>query len=134
MPGKRIDTLKKIKYKAARLQGDSIKDSLLKAGYSPATAHQSGSNSIAKHCERELAVEVKASDITVDWVVNQLTKELVAKDAKASDRIRVTELLGKYLNMFRDAQTTQVQFNINDTIERLREPMSIDITSCSASG
>jgi len=131
---KQIDPLKKIRYKQARLEGKDKKNSMLEAGYSLNTAIQAPAMSIVKQSEKELMAEVKASDISVEWVVKQLTKELVAPDAKASDRIRVTELLGKYLNMFRDAQTTQVQFNINDTIERLREPMSIDITSCSASG
>lgn len=105
---KQIDKLKKLKYKEARLQGYSIKGSMLKAGYSPATAHLSSTEGIVKQCEPELEAMVKASDISVDWVLNRLNTELKSTDAKASDRIRICELLGKYLNMFKDNQVTQV--------------------------
>lgn len=105
---KQVDQLKKERYKKARLQGKSIVSSLEQAGYAESTARQSSFVTASKQGEAELMAQVKASDITVDWVVNQLTKELVSKDAKASDRIRVSELLGKYLNMFKDSQSTQV--------------------------
>ena len=51
---------------------------------------------------------VKASDISVDWVIGKLNAELVGIDAKPSDRVRILELLGKYLNMFRDNNTVNV--------------------------
>jgi DNA polymerase sigma len=105
---KGIDKLKKLKYKVARLDGENIKNSLLEAGYSKSTAHQSSTNSIVKQCEPELALEVKASDISVDWVIGKLNTELQSIHAKSSDRVRILELLGKYLNMFRDNQTTNV--------------------------
>jgi DNA polymerase sigma len=105
---KGIDKLKKLKYKVARLEGENIKNSLLEAGYSKSTAHQSSTNSIVKQCEPELALEVKASDISVDWVISKLNTELQSIHAKSSDRVRILELLGKYLNMFRDNQTTNV--------------------------
>jgi len=134
MAGKQVDKLKKLKYKASRLKGKSIAQSMRDAGYSDATAHLSSTEGIVKQCEPELMAEVKAQGVSVEWVIEGLTSELVAKDCRAADRIRVRELIGKYLNMFRDAQPIQMQFNINDTIERLREPAVIDITSCSASG
>jgi phage terminase small subunit len=108
MSPKQVDKLKKAKYKKARLEGNSIAQSLRNAGYSEGTAQVSSDNAVVRQAEPELMAMVKASDITIDWVVNRLTQELVAKDAKASDRIRVSELLGKYLNMFKDSQSTQV--------------------------
>jgi len=106
---KQIDKLKAERYKQERLKGKSIAKSMINAGCAVTTAyHDSKDSSLVKTCERELMEQVKASDITVEWVVNRLTQELVAPDAKASDRIRVSELLGKYLNMFKDNNTTQV--------------------------
>jgi hypothetical protein len=135
---KQIDPLKKIRYKQARLEGKDKKNSMIEAGYSPNTAIHASQEEVVKSSEKELMAEIKASDISVEWVVKQLTKELVAPDAKASDRIRVSELLGKYISMFNDSKPLQVQFNINDTIERLRQPtletIPIDVSSCSASG
>lgn len=107
MPGKQIDKLKKIKYKASRLQGKSIAGSLRDAGYSEGRARISSGNTIVKVSEQELMNEVKANKVTVEWVIEGLTNELVAKDAKASDRIRVRELLGKYLKMFNDNNIQQ---------------------------
>jgi len=122
---KQIDKLKKERYKQERLQGKSIAKSMINAGCAVTTAyHDSKDSSLVKTCERELMEQVKASDITVEWVVNRLTQELVAPDAKASDRIRVSELLGKYLNMFKDTQNTQV-IVFNEDITRDLPPIDI---------
>jgi len=118
---KQVDQLKKERYKQERLKGNSIVKSLENSGYAPSTARQSSFITASKQGEAELMAQVKSSDITVDWVVNRLTNELVAKDAKASDRIRVMELLGKYLNMFRDNNLQQVQVNVNDILSKLKE-------------
>ena len=121
---KQVDKIRKAKYKASRLQGNSIAQSLRDAGYSEGRARISSGNTIVKVSEPEIMNEIKASDITVEWVVNRLTQELVAPDAKASDRIRVSELLGKYLNMFKDTQNTQV-IVFNDDITRDLPPIDI---------
>ena len=105
---KQVDKVKKEIYKSERLKGKSIVQSLKNSGYAPSTARQSSFVTVSRQGESELLAQVKASDITVDWVVDRLTQELVAPDAKASDRIRVSELLGKYLNMFRDNNTVNV--------------------------
>jgi len=106
---KQIDKLKKHLYKEARLQGNSIKGSLLKAGYSKASAvGKNSSLGVVKVCEQEIMDTLKASDLSVDWVVGKLNTELENIHAKSSDRVRILELLGKYLNMFKDANTTQV--------------------------
>ena len=105
---KRIDKIKKAKYKQARLEGKSQKQALLDAGYKLSTAIQSSSMSIVKQSEKEILSTLKASDLSVDWVVGKLNTELENIHAKSSDRIRILELLGKYLSMFKDANTTQV--------------------------
>jgi hypothetical protein len=121
------DPLKIEKYKQARLKGASKARALLEAGYKKTTAyHKASQTEVVKSCEPELIKEMKASEITVEWVVNQLLKELVAPDAKASDRIRVAELLGKYLNMFKEAQhTTQIAIfqDVTKDLPKIIEPV-----------
>ncbi len=126
---KQVDKLKKERYKQARLEGNSIASSLKQGGYAESTAyHKVGQLAVVKSCEQELMNEVRASDITVEWVVKRLTKELVAPDAKASDRIRVSELLGKYLNMFKDNNLQQVVVDISGTLDKLKQPKPVDIS------
>ena len=122
---KQVDKLKKERYKQERLKGKSIVRSMINAGYAESTANQSSLNTVSKQGETELMNQVKLGDITVEWVVNRLTQELVAPDAKASDRIRVSELLGKYLNMFKDSQNTSTIVFTGDIIKDLPP---IDIT------
>ena len=63
-------------------------------------------------------------------MVNRLTQELGAIDCKASDRIRIAELLGRYLNMFRDNVTAQgVTINITDTLDKLKATKPIDVST-----
>lgn len=126
---KQIDPIKKERYKQARLNGKDKKNSMLEAGYALNTAIQAPGMSVVKQSEKELMEEVKASDISVEWVLNRLNTELSATDAKASDRIRIMELFGKYLNMFRDNVAAQgVTININDVLAELAKPKPIDVS------
>jgi len=122
---KKVDPLKAEKYKQARLQGKSIKGSMLEAGYTEATAHHSSTEGVVKRCEPELMAEVKASDISVDWVISKLNQEMVKTDCRASDRVRILELLGKYLNMFKDSQSTQTIVFTGDIVKDL-PPIDIE--------
>ena len=63
---KRIDKIKKAKYKQSRLEGKSQKQALLDAGYKLSTAIQSSSMSIVKQSEKEILSTLKASDLSVD--------------------------------------------------------------------
>ena len=116
---KRIDKIKKAKYKQSRLEGKSQKQALLDAGYKLSTAIQSSSMSIVKQSEKEILSTLKASDLSVDWVIGKLNTELENIHAKSSDRVRILELLGKYINMFKDANTTQVAVFTGDMIKDL---------------
>ena len=122
---KQVDKIKKARYKQERLKGNSIVQSLKNSGYAPSSAKMSSHLTVSKQGEAELMAQVKSSDITVELVVNRLTQELVAPDAKASDRIRVSELLGKYLNMFKD--NTSVNIALFDS-DMLKDLPPIDIT------
>lgn len=132
----KLDPLKKERYKQSRLQGKNKAQSMLDVGCAKTTAyHDSKDSVLVKTCEQELMNEVKASDITVEWVVNQLTKELVAPDAKASDRIRVSELLGKYIAMFNDNKPLQVNLFTGDMLKDL-PPIDVinDVSSSNSKG
>ena len=128
MPGKQIDKLRKAKYKQSRLRGNSIAQSLRDANYTEGTARKSSANGVAKVSEQELMNEIKAKDITVDWVIDQLTKELGMPDCKASDRIKVKELLGKYLNMFKDNNIQQVAVFLDPTMQEDAKKVIDDVT------
>jgi len=122
---KRIDKLRKVKYKASRLQGNSIAQALRDSGYSEGVARKSSFNAVVKVSEREIMNTLKASDLSVDWVVGKLNTELENIHAKSSDRVRILELLGKYLNMFKDANTTQTIVFTGDMIKDL-PPIDIE--------
>ena len=106
---KRINPIKKNIVKQSILQGKSFIQSLKDAGYTEATAHQSSSIPIVKHCIEEIAKDFDKAKITPEYVLAGLNKE--AQEAKNSaDRIKAYELLGKYLALFTDKQ--QVDANI----------------------
>ena len=69
---KQIDTLKRIKYKQGRKAGKSRVRALKDAGYSIASAeHHSHELGVVKCVEAELKKELKAKDITVDWLIKK---------------------------------------------------------------
>lgn len=127
---KQIDPIKKARYKQARLSGKDKKNSMLEAGYALSTAIQSPSMTVVKQSELEIASELKAKDITVEWVIEGLSKELTAEDSKASDRIRARELIGKWLNIFKDIQ---IQNNTVFTNDMIKDLPPIDATIDTAS-
>lgn len=117
---KQVDPLKKERYKQARLKGECKAKSLINAGGAVSTAyHDIKDNVLVNTCERELMTEVKAANVTVEWVIEGLASELTAKDSKSSDRIRVRELIGKWLNIFKDANNTQVNVFTKDMMTDL---------------
>jgi len=131
---KQIDKIRKAKYKASRLRGNSIRQGLRDAGYTEASASHSSGLGVVKCSEQELMDEIRASDISIEWVLNRLQTELAATDAKASDRIRIVELLGKYLKMFNDNNIQQAIVNINDTIDALKHRSTVDATTSQSKG
>lgn len=81
----------------------------IRAGYSPDTARQIGTENLAKpvikeYIQAELDKKSKELSITVDDVLRDLieTRKLTAEEGKHSDRTKVNELLGKYLKMWTD--------------------------------
>ena len=111
-----MDHLKKELYKDARKKGYSKKDALLKAGYPISSAsHKQNTCPVAIVGERELLAEYMKL-ATKDNVIGNLLKEASNPANKASDRIRAWELIGKYLQLFREEGKTGIAIfnNIND--------------------
>ena len=81
----------------------------IRAGYSPKTAYNIGSENLAKPeiaaaLEKARAERSERTEITADWILNMLREN--AEEAKAAgDRApcnRALELLGKHVGMFKD--------------------------------
>jgi len=125
---KQIDPIKKAKYKISRKRGKSITQSLKDAGYAIGSAEGRNSDlSVVKVGDKEILNELMAKDVTVEWVINKLGTELAAIDAKASDRVRILELLGKWLQMFKDNEAKQtIAIFDGALIEKLRATIPIE--------
>jgi len=114
-PGKKIDPLKKAKYKQARKEGLPINQALLAAGYKETTANHKNNrktNQLVKVGDQELIEEFKLEDLTPKSVLASLTRlrALCLKNNKYAEVIRIEELMGKYLAMWTDkTQITNVE-------------------------
>lgn len=100
---KNIDKLKKLKVKQARLQGKSMKQSMIDAGYSKNTAINAFRREVVKGCDEEIKLAILASGVSEDEVIVGLRKEALTA-TKSSDRTAALAWLGKILAMFTDKQ------------------------------
>ena len=56
------------------------------------------------------------------------------KDNDNSNLCRLIELRAKILGLTKDNNAQQVQVNINDTLDKLRQPLPIDVTTSQSKG
>ena len=98
-------SVRKRKLKALLAKGKDAKNSLLEAGYTPATAHKSTTNKVVQVCYNELEAQAKAKQVTPEFVLSGLINNLTAEDAKAADRNKTYELLGKHLRLWNEQAT-----------------------------
>lgn len=97
----------------ARLNGKSGKDSLLAGGLTMKTAtHTVGNNKLLKLVDDKIEYELKASDLSADFIVNGLNdiRKLCLKGKKKdlSSAVRIFELYGKYLKLWSDSINNNV--------------------------
>ena len=101
-------TIRREKLKQGLLKGQSIRKSMLEAGYSKATSHGNCNKNdpLVKPCIDEIMAEFKATDITVEYVLKNLRedRELARKKGDIATMRNVDDLLGRYLAMFTDKQ------------------------------
>jgi hypothetical protein len=106
--GKGILTIRKERLKQGLMKGQSIRKSMLEAGYSERTAHGNCDKNepIVKACIDEIMAEFKATDITVEYVLKNLRedRELARIKGDIATMRNVDDLLGRYLAMFTDKQ------------------------------
>lgn len=111
-----IDKVRKELYKKARKEGKSKAQAMREAGYKETTAtHCQGETPLVLLGDKELLAE-RCKHITKDFVLSGLLEEAVDLTNKASDRIRAKELLGKYLDLFKEdvKQGISIFNNMND--------------------
>ena len=108
---KQINPIRKNIVKQSILQGKSFKQSLLDAGYTPASAEHSSGLGVVKCTLKEIAREFKKEEITEELVLAGLLNEY-RNATKSSDRQNALMLLGKYLSMFTDKQQVDMSARI----------------------
>ena len=91
----------------------------IRAGYSAKGASQQGSKLLALDKVRarvdELSkVAVSKTDMTVEWVLQNLRREALDAESNAGSRVRALELIGKYHGMFVDRVETRELGNKTD--------------------
>ena len=120
------------KLKNALIEGKSPRKAALIAGLAPNTAHTATKRQIVKDCIKEISLELRASDLTPDIVIDGLNdiRKLCIKGKKKdlSSAVRIHELYGKYLKMWADSvnNITLVnvqgnQFSLADRVKKLKE-------------
>lgn len=107
-----VNPVKQAKVTAALLQGKSARKALQDAGYSQSSIDKSTLMPAVKYSTEEIVANIKEL-ITPEYVLSKLRHE--AKTAKnAADRIRATELLGKYMAMFTDKIKNDIEVSDSD--------------------
>lgn len=84
-------------------------DAARKAGYDSKNPRTSGSElltnpNVKAAVDAGIEKLAKKHEITADYVLNNIRKILEKKSASDRDKLRATELLGKYLKLFTEVQ------------------------------
>ncbi len=109
---RKVNPIRKAKYKKSRLRGKSVKQSLLDAGYAKSSAQSCNSNmAVVKLCDDEIARSFKLIELTPEKVLSEI-EALQARAIKEGDNATVTKLLdmkGRYLAMFTDKKQIETK-------------------------
>lgn len=98
------------------MEGNSKGKSLVMAGGKETTAyHDIHRNVLVKTCEVDLERQFKESDITVQFVLNNLIedRQLAMTKKDYSTVVKVDELLGKYITMFKVTTINTTIYNVS---------------------
>lgn len=107
----KINPIKKAKVKKALMEGKSARQALREANYSNAAISHSTLNAVVKRSMEEILAEYSAKNVTVDSVLKELEElRILAKDkGDYSTAVRVAELKGKWLAMFKEHNINEVE-------------------------
>lgn len=109
--GKRVNQLRKMRLKNELLKGETNKQAMINAGYSPNTAQSVTNRAVMQKVLKVIEEDFKLSDITVEKVLKDIEygKDKALTKADINTYMRGCELEGKYLAIFKD------NLNVNDT-------------------
>lgn len=125
---KGINAIKKHKVKQAILKGKSYKQAMIDAGYKETTATKSTHNKVVKVSQEEIMQELKEKDITVDFIIERLNKDrdLAINNKDYSVVVRVDELLGKIIGVFKDRIEGSLELNFIQEALNLRRQYQLN--------
>jgi hypothetical protein len=95
-------------YKKERKQGGTIEGALLEAGCAPSTARHLNSNTkMAVIGERELREELRAKDVTIDYLVNNVDRVRDKAETKQdfTNTLRAYEGIAKFVGIGQEQHT-----------------------------
>jgi hypothetical protein len=107
----------------------SVKDALLRAGYSPTTAHNSTKNISVKICQAEIQAELRVRDITTEWLLGRyLSAEALAiqKQDPAAFTLIINSI-AKYVVKEPERVEIVITPDEKSEYERLRGRIVVDI-------
>lgn len=99
---RKVMTLRMHKLEAGIARGLPVAQAMRDAGYSKSSARTSTGKKGVMACKMRVLSRV----LSGEQILSGLTSELVSPDARASDRIRVYELLGKHHKLWDTTQST----------------------------
>ena len=111
-----VNPIRKELVKQNLLKGMDAKNAMIQAGYSPNTAVHSTENTVVKQSVAEIQGDIK-DRITVEYILDKLEHEAQTAP-NAADRIRATELLGKWRAMFTDKVKSDIELREDEIPER----------------
>jgi hypothetical protein len=108
---KQVNPITKAKLKSNLLQGKSLKQAALEAGYSKASAISAWRLAAVKCCIKEIEEEFRVENITVKQVLKDIEvgKKISLDTGDMTNYKCFCELLGKYLAMFTDKQQIKAE-------------------------
>ena len=106
-----IHPIKKAGVKADILAGKSYKRAMLDNGYTEDTANRGKDTGVMREVLNQIKADFKASDITVEYVLQGLKREADSA-LRSGDRIAALTMLGKYQAMF--TERIQADVNVSD--------------------
>ena len=106
---RKINPIRKAKFKASILKGNSVRQSLKDAGYKDNTAHHSTSLYVVKCCMGELAQRFSQTDLTVEFVLKGILDTIQRSNKKKdnSTALQGYKLFGQTLAMFITKEQTE---------------------------
>lgn len=127
-----INPIRKARLKKELLNPkNSIKDALLKSGYEPTTANNSGNVKAVKICYQEIKHSLKAADITPDWLLRRFdtTQAAAFKTKDFSTALAADVAIAKFVAQI--AEKHDIQFSEEEKSEfgRIRAQIQLNITA-----